>query len=102
MSKKTIEAKGSDVESAVAKGLAELGLSRDAVTIEIVDEGSRGLFGLGGRPAVVRLTATVAPEPTPPPVVTRPTAPVAPAPIIPPARPTPPPAKPGVAAAPPS
>lgn len=102
MSKKTIDAKGSDVESAIAKGLAELGLSRDAVTIEIVDEGSRGLFGLGGRPAVVRLTATVAPEPTPPPVVTRPAPPppVAPAPVIPPSRPTPTQAKPVAAAAP--
>lgn len=102
-SKKTIDAKGSDVESAVAKGLAELGLSREAVTIEIIDEGSRGLFGLGGRPAMVRLTATAAPEATPPPVITRPAPPITPvpvAPVIAPARPIPPPAKPVAAAAP--
>jgi len=102
MSKKTIDAKGSDVESAIAKGLAELGLSRDAVSVEIVDEGSRGLFGLGGRPAVVRLTATVlAPEPVAPPVVTRPAPPppVAPAPVAPAARPAPLPPKPKIAAA---
>ena len=65
-SKRTIEMKGTDVDSAIAKGLAEMGLNRDEVTIDILDEGSRGLFGLGGRPALVRLTATaVVPEVAP-------------------------------------
>ncbi len=101
-SKKTIEAKGSDVDSAIAKGLAELGLSREAVAVEIIDEGSRGLFGLGGRPAVVRLTANVAPETIAPPVVTRPAPPppVAPPPVITPAPRPAPAAKPAAAAAP--
>lgn len=71
----TIEVKGSDVESAIAKGLADLNAVRDDVTIEILDEGSRGLFGLGGRPAIVRLTRTVAqapaPKPEPVPAVAR-------------------------------
>jgi spoIIIJ-associated protein len=43
------------VEEAVAKGLAELGLPEDAVEVEILDAGSRGLFGLGARQARVRL-----------------------------------------------
>ena len=44
------------VEEAIAKGLVELGLSRDAVKVEIVREASRGILGLGGEDAVVRLT----------------------------------------------
>lgn len=44
------------VDEAIAKGLADLGLTREAVEIEILDEGSRGLFGLGTRQARVRLT----------------------------------------------
>jgi spoIIIJ-associated protein len=44
------------VEEAIAKGLAELGVNRDAVKIEIVREASRGILGLGGEEAIVRLT----------------------------------------------
>ncbi len=44
------------VEDAVARGLADLGLPEDAVEVEILDSGSRGLFGLGTRQARVRLT----------------------------------------------
>jgi len=44
------------VEEAVEKGLAELGLREDDVDIEVFDQGSRGLFGLGSRQARVRLT----------------------------------------------
>jgi spoIIIJ-associated protein len=43
-------------EEAIEKGLADLGLPREAVEVEILDEGSRGLFGLGSRQARVRLT----------------------------------------------
>jgi spoIIIJ-associated protein len=52
----TLETIAPTVEEAVAKGLAELGLPREAVAIEVLDEGSRGLFGLGTRQARVRLT----------------------------------------------
>ena len=51
-----IEATGADVEAAIADGLARLGVERDAVETEVLDEGNRGLFGLGGRDARVRLT----------------------------------------------
>ena len=51
-----IEATGADVEAAIAAGLARLGVERDAVETEVLDEGNRGLFGLGGREARVRLT----------------------------------------------
>jgi spoIIIJ-associated protein len=51
-----IEIIAPSVEEAVAKGLADLALPEEAVEIEILDEGSRGLFGLGARQARVRLT----------------------------------------------
>ena len=69
----TIEATGTDVKTAIAAGLARLGVDRDAVEAEVLDEGSRGLFGLGGREARVRLTIkphrapTVPAEPVAPP-----------------------------------
>lgn len=44
------------VEEAIAKGLNELGLQEDSVEIEVLDAGSRGLFGLGARQARVRMT----------------------------------------------
>jgi spoIIIJ-associated protein len=44
------------VEEAVDKGLQDLGLTRDEVEVEVLDEGSRGLFGLGSRQARIRLT----------------------------------------------
>ncbi|MBK8984811.1 MAG: Jag N-terminal domain-containing protein [Chloroflexi bacterium] len=51
-----IEAKGSDVEAAIAAGLSKLRVSRDDVEVEILDKGSKGLLGIGAREAVVRLT----------------------------------------------
>ncbi len=63
MGQKVIETKGSDVEAAIRDGLAKLGLSRDEVEIEILDQGSRGLLGIGSRHAQVRLTALVVAEP---------------------------------------
>jgi len=58
-----IEIAGEDVETAIAKGLARLGIDRDAVEIELLDQGSRGVFGLGAREARVRLTPKPKEEP---------------------------------------
>jgi len=66
----TVEATGSDVEAAIAAGLEKLAVNRDAVEIEALDEGSRGVFGLGAREARVRLT--VKPQPPSQPPVERP------------------------------
>lgn len=44
------------VEEAVERGLADLGLNADEVDVEVLDAGSKGLFGLGLRQARVRLT----------------------------------------------
>lgn len=54
--KTMIEMVASSVEEAVLKGLEQLNLSADAVDVEILDAGSRGLFGLGSRQARVRLS----------------------------------------------
>ncbi len=51
-----VEMTGPDVEEAVQRGLAELGLARSDVKIEVLDQGGRGLLGLMSRPARVRLT----------------------------------------------
>ena len=44
------------VEEAVDEGLRQLGVSRDEVDVEVVQEGSRGLLGIGASDAQVRLT----------------------------------------------
>lgn len=56
MSDRAITARGSDIEEAIQKGLKQLGLSRTDVVIDVVDEGRKGLLGLGSREAIVRLT----------------------------------------------
>jgi spoIIIJ-associated protein len=63
----TIEIIAPTIEEAVEKGLADLGLSQEAVDVEILDAGSRGLFGLGSRQARIRLIVKGAqvPESTP-------------------------------------
>jgi len=64
---------GTDVEEAIAAGLAALGLARDEVEVEVLDEGSRGVLGIGSRPARVRLTPV--PPPAPEPAATTPPSP---------------------------
>lgn len=73
-SRATIEIIAPTIEEAVEKGLSDLGLPQDAVDVEILDAGSRGLFGLGSRQARVRLIVKDArvPEETPAMVVTEP------------------------------
>lgn len=61
MSEKNLEFTGKSVDEAVEKGLAELGLAREAVDIDILDEGSRGLLGLRSEEARVRLTPRAEP-----------------------------------------
>lgn len=54
--KTTLEIIAPTVEEALAQGLAQLGLTADAVSVEVLDSGSKGLFGFGGRQVRVRLT----------------------------------------------
>lgn len=53
---RSMEFSGKSVDEAIFKGLDEMGLSIDEVTIEIVDEGGKRLFGMANKQAVVRLT----------------------------------------------
>lgn len=52
----TLEIIAPTVEEAIENGLADLGLPREAVEVETLDEGSRGIFGIGSRQARIRLT----------------------------------------------
>lgn len=54
--KTTLEIIAPTTEEAIERGLGDLGLPLEAVDLEILDGGSRGLLGLGGRQARVRLT----------------------------------------------
>lgn len=63
------------VDEAVILGLARLGLAREEVEIEVLDEGSRGFLGLGTREAQVRLTPK-------PPAPELPASPAPPAPVV--------------------
>ncbi len=52
-----LEKTGKTVDEALQAGLAELGLPLERVDVEVLEEASKGLFGLiGGKPARVRIT----------------------------------------------
>ena len=54
---KSQEVSAKTIEEAISLGLEQLGASISDVTVDILEEGSKGLFGLfGSRPAKVRLT----------------------------------------------
>lgn len=52
----TLEMIAPSVEEALEKGLAELGVAEDQVAVEVLDEGSKGVFGMGSRQARIRIT----------------------------------------------
>ena len=52
----TVEAEGPTIDEAIANALASLNVERERVDIEILSDSTRGLFGLGGKPARVRAT----------------------------------------------
>jgi spoIIIJ-associated protein len=52
----TLEKIAPTVDEAIAEGLMELNMAEEDVDVEILDSGSRGLFGVGTRQARVRLT----------------------------------------------
>ena len=61
----TLEIIAPTVEEAIAQGLAQLGLTADAVSVEVLDAGNKGFFGFGKHQVRVRLTVnTAGGEPT--------------------------------------
>ncbi|MCK5314585.1 MAG: Jag N-terminal domain-containing protein [Anaerolineales bacterium] len=61
-SRPTLEIIAPSVGEAIAKGLSDLGMTEEEVDVEILDEGSRGLFGLGSRQARIRLSIKSSPS----------------------------------------
>lgn len=53
---RSIQATGKSVDAAVFSGLTQLGLSIDEVSIEIVQRETKGILGIGAKPAIVVLT----------------------------------------------
>ena len=53
---RSIQATGKTVDAAIFSGLTQLGLSIDQVTIEVVQHETKGILGIGAKPAVVQLT----------------------------------------------
>lgn len=62
----TLEIIAPTVEEAIQQGLDQLGLTADAVSVEVMDSGSKGLFGLGGRQVRVRISVNPPPMPEAP------------------------------------
>ena len=54
--KTTLEIIAPSVDEAVARGLEQLGLSKDAVEVEVLDSGSKGILGIGGRQSRIRIS----------------------------------------------
>ncbi|NLH96591.1 MAG: protein jag [Clostridiaceae bacterium] len=52
---KVIETAGKTVDEAISAALEELGADIDEVEVTVLEEGSRGLFGIGGRQARVQV-----------------------------------------------
>ena len=69
----TLEKSARTVDAAIEEALKELHMSRDDVSVEILDMGKTGFFGIGASPARVRVSyetpdpAPVKPEKSPPP-----------------------------------
>ncbi|MBE7048844.1 MAG: protein jag [Ruminococcaceae bacterium] len=59
---KPVKKSAKTVQEAISLALSELHLSEDKVKVEVIEEGSKGLFGIGARDAVVLVTSDVTPE----------------------------------------
>lgn len=46
---------GTDIQAAIDQGLKALNLTRDEVSVEVIDEGKKGFLGFGKKPAIVNL-----------------------------------------------
>lgn len=53
---KSVIKNAKSVDEAIAAALEELGATRDAVTVEILEEGKKGFLGLAGKEASVRVS----------------------------------------------
>lgn len=74
---RSVETTAPDIETAIELGLEQLRVARESVIVEVLEEPSRGLLGIGARQARVRLSTAALPRPEPKSV------PAAPAPKLP-------------------
>ncbi len=70
MKRTTLEVIAPSVEEAITRGIEQLGVPREQLEVDVLDEGSKGFLGIGGRQMRLRLTvketeetAPVQPEP---------------------------------------
>lgn len=56
MAMKYLDMTGKTEEEAISRALAQLGLDRDEVSVEILERAKSGFFGIGASPAKVRVT----------------------------------------------
>ena len=87
---KTLEATGINRDDAIENALRQLGLDRDSVSVEVLDNGKKGFLGIGATPARVRVSYEApdevpavkqpAPRPSEPPKAAEPRKEAAPAP----------------------
>ena len=63
---KTLEKSARTEDEAIAAALAELGLDRDDVSVEIVERAKSGFLGIGASPAVIRVSYEAEDEPAAP------------------------------------
>ena len=73
-----IDVTGKTEEEAINKALAQLGMDRDDVSVEILERAKSGFLGLGSSPARVRVSYGPEEEEAPAPVAEAPKAPKAP------------------------
>lgn len=64
---KWIEATGRSEDAAIQNALAQLGLDRDSVSVEVLERARSGFFGIGGSPAKVKVTYEVPDQAAPAP-----------------------------------
>jgi spoIIIJ-associated protein len=62
MELQTVEKKGKNIDEAIKAALDELGCEMEDVNVEVIEEPSKGLLGIGKKPAVVRVTRRDKPE----------------------------------------
>ena len=72
MTTKFIDVTGKTEDEAIANALAQLGLDRDEVSVEILERAKKGFLGIGASPAKVRVTYEVPEEVSVRPVEKRP------------------------------
>ena len=65
MAMQYLDMTGKTEEEAVSRALAQLGLDRDEVSVEILERAKSGFFGIGASPAKVRVTYGLEEEPLP-------------------------------------